>query len=92
MPGVPSAGDVFQVVKDERIAREIADDRARKQRAADLAGPARSRSMILFAKIKEGSVKELALVIKSDVQGSAEALAAGVEKLADRRGQAAGHS
>ena len=82
LPGVPSAGDVFQVVKDERVAREIAEDRARKQRAADLSGSAKVTLDDLFAKIKEGSVKELALVIKSDVQGSAEALTAGVEKLA----------
>jgi translation initiation factor IF-2 len=82
LPGVPSAGDVFQVVKDERVAREIAEDRARKQRVADLSGSAKVTLDDLFAKIKEGSVKELALVIKSDVQGSAEALTAGVEKLA----------
>jgi translation initiation factor IF-2 len=82
LPGVPSAGDVFQVVNDERIAREIAEDRARKQRTADLSGSAKVTLDDLFAKIKEGSVKELALVIKSDVQGSAEALTAGVEKLA----------
>jgi translation initiation factor IF-2 len=82
LPGVPSAGDVFQAVKDERIAREIAEDRARKQRTADLSGSAKVTLDDLFAKIKEGSVKELALVIKSDVQGSAEALTAGVEKLA----------
>jgi translation initiation factor IF-2 len=82
LPGVPSAGDVFQVVKDERIAREIAEDRARKQRTADLSGSAKVTLDDLFAKIKEGSVKELALVIKSDVQGSAEALSSGVEKLA----------
>jgi len=82
LPGVPSAGDVFQVVKDERVAREIAEDRARKQRTADLSGSAKVTLDDLFAKIKEGSVKELALVIKSDVQGSAEALTAGVENLA----------
>ena len=82
LPGVPSAGDVFQVVKDERVAREIAEDRSRKQRVADLSGSAKVTLDDLFAKIKEGSVKELALVIKSDVQGSAEALTAGVEKLA----------
>jgi len=82
LPGVPSAGDVFQVVKDERVAREIAEDRARKQRTADLSGSAKVTLDDLFAKIKEGSVKELALVIKSDVQGSAEALTASVEKLA----------
>ena len=82
LPGVPSAGDVFQVVKDERIAREIAEDRARKQRTADLTVSAKVTLDDLFSKITEGSVKELALVIKSDVQGSAEALTAGVEKLA----------
>jgi len=82
LPGVPSAGDVFQVVKDERVAREIAEDRAHKQRTADLSGSAKVTLDDLFAKIKEGSVKELALVIKSDVQGSAEALTSGVEKLA----------
>ena len=81
LPGVPAAGDVFQVVKDERVAREIADDRARKQRAVELAGPGKMSLDDLFAKIQEGSVKELALVIKADVQGSAEALAAGIEKL-----------
>jgi translation initiation factor IF-2 len=81
LPGVPAAGDVFQVVKDERVAREIAEDRARKQRAAELSGQGKVSLDDLFAKIQEGSVKELALVIKADVQGSAEALAAGVEKL-----------
>lgn len=81
LPGVPSAGDVFQVVSDERVAREIADERARKQRAAELAGPAKVSLDDLFAKIQEGSVKELAIVIKADVQGSSEALAGAVEKL-----------
>jgi translation initiation factor IF-2 len=81
LPGVPSAGDVFQVVSDERVAREIAEERAHKQRAADLAGPAKVSLDDLFAKIQEGSVKELAIVIKADVQGSSEALAGAVEKL-----------
>ncbi len=81
LPGVPSAGDVFQVVSDERVAREIAEQRAQKQRAAELAGPAKVTLDDLFAKIQEGSVKELAIVIKADVQGSSEALAGAVEKL-----------
>jgi translation initiation factor IF-2 len=81
LPGVPSAGDVFQAVKDERIAREIAEDRARKQRAVELAGAGKVSLDDLFAKIQEGSVKELSLVIKADVQGSSEALATAVEKL-----------
>jgi len=81
LPGVPSAGDVFQVVSDERVAREIAAQRAQKQRADELAGPGKVSLDDLFAKIKEGSVKELAIVIKADVQGSSEALAGAVEKL-----------
>lgn len=81
LPGVPSAGDVFQVVSDERVAREIADERAQKARAADLSGQAKVSLDDLFARIKEGSAKELAIVIKADVQGSSEALASAVEKL-----------
>ncbi|MBI3357542.1 MAG: translation initiation factor IF-2, partial [Nitrospirae bacterium] len=81
LPGVPSAGDVFQVVSDERVAREIAEERAQKRRATELAGPAKVSLDDLFTKIQEGSVKELAIVIKADVQGSSEALAGAVEKL-----------
>ena len=81
LPGVPGAGDLFTIVKDERVAREIAQERAMKQRAADLAGPAKVSLDDLFAKIQEGNVKELPIVIKADVQGSAEALASAVEKM-----------
>jgi translation initiation factor IF-2 len=81
LPGAPSAGDVFQVVSDERVAREIAEERAQKRRALELAAPTKVSLDDLFAKIQEGSVKELAIVIKADVQGSSEALAGAVEKL-----------
>ena len=81
LPGVPGAGDLFTIVKDERVAREIAQERAMKQRAADLSGPAKVSLDDLFAKIQEGNVKELPIVIKADVQGSAEALASAVEKM-----------
>ncbi len=82
LPGVPGAGDLFVAVKDERVAREIAEARAQKQRAADInAGPGKVSLDDLFARIKEGDVKELAVVIKADVQGSAEALGSAVEKL-----------
>jgi len=80
--GVPEAGDAFVSVHDERIARQIAEERAHKQRIADLAAAtARVTLDDLYARIKEGDVKELALVIKADVQGSAEALSVAVEKL-----------
>lgn len=81
LPGVPSAGDVFHVVSNERVAREIAEERAQKRRAAELTGPAKVTLDDLFAKIQEGSVKELAIVVKADVQGSSEALVGAVEKL-----------
>ena len=69
------------IVKDERVARDIAEARAQKQRAAELAGSAKVSLDDLFAKIQEGDAKELPIVIKADVQGSAEALAAAVEKM-----------
>lgn len=82
LPGVPAAGDQFVVVADERVAREVAEDRMQKQRSAELAaGAGRVTLDDLYARIKEGDVKELALVIKSDVQGSAEALSDAVQKL-----------
>jgi translation initiation factor IF-2 len=79
---VPGAGDQFVVVKDERVAREIAEERAQKQRAVEVgSAPGKVTLDDLFARIKEGDVKELAVVIKADVQGSAEALGNAVEKL-----------
>jgi translation initiation factor IF-2 len=81
LPSVPSAGDVFHVVSNERLAREIAEERAQKRRAAELTSPTKVSLDDLFAKIQEGSVKELPIVIKADVQGSSEALAGAVEKL-----------
>src|SRR5579884_2806108 len=82
LPGVPAAGDSFVVVADERVAREVAESRLEKQRAAELAAGAGRVSLDdLYARIKEGDVKELAVVIKADVQGSAEALSDAVQKL-----------
>jgi translation initiation factor IF-2 len=84
LPGVPQAGDTFQAVLDERLAREIATARQLKQRTLALA-EIQARKPItledLYAQIKEGAVKELNLVIRGDVQGSVEALRESIEKL-----------
>jgi len=79
--GVPMAGDEFVVTKDERIAREIAESRLEKQRTAG-AAPVRKVTLDdLFAQVTEGTVKDLGIIIRADVQGSAEAIADAVERL-----------
>jgi translation initiation factor IF-2 len=79
--GVPMAGQEFVVAKDERIAREIAESRLAKQRTADMAPVRKVTLDDLFSQVKEGSVKELGIIIRADVQGSAEALADAIERL-----------
>ncbi len=80
--GVPSGGDTFVVVRDERVAREIANQRMQRQRLAEMAKVRRVTLEDLYAKIKEGAVKELKIIIKADVQGSAEAMRESLQKLA----------
>ncbi len=81
MSEVPNAGDVFNVVADERMARELAEQRKAEQKLAANA-PARKISLDdLFAQIQEGNLKELNVIVKADVQGSAEAVKASLEKL-----------
>ncbi|HET9228377.1 MAG TPA: translation initiation factor IF-2, partial [Thermoanaerobaculia bacterium] len=72
---LPDAGDLLQVVEDESKARGIAEYRQQEQRRRDLA-PAQGRLSLeqLFSRIQEGEVKELAVVLKADVQGSLEVL------------------
>jgi translation initiation factor IF-2 len=79
--GVPMAGQEFVVTKDERIAREIAESRLSKQRSAEMAPVRKVTLDDLFSQVKEGTVKELGIIIRADVQGSAEALADAVERL-----------
>ncbi|HKM43799.1 MAG TPA: translation initiation factor IF-2 [Limnochordia bacterium] len=78
---VPEAGDIFVVVKDEHTARQVASIQREKQRDRDLNRFSRVTLDDLFQRIQEGEVKELNLVIKADVQGSAEAVRASLEKL-----------
>jgi len=81
MLGVPMAGQEFVVTKDERIAREIAESRLAKQRTAEMAPVRKVTLEDLFSQVKEGTVKELGIIIRADVQGSAEPLADAIERL-----------
>jgi translation initiation factor IF-2 len=84
LEGIPSAGDLFQVVKDDRTAKDIVETRLGKARAAGVGGAAAPRKMTLedlYGKMAEGAAKELLIVLKADAQGSAEALRHSLEKL-----------
>ena len=80
---VPAPGDEFNAVVDERMARELVEQR--KQAQKDAAANAMSKVTLdnLFARMQEGQMKELALIVKADVQGSAEALKASLEKISN---------
>ncbi|MBA4370626.1 MAG: translation initiation factor IF-2 [Coriobacteriaceae bacterium] len=78
---VPLAGDEFRVVADERHARRIAEERALKRRLLEHAEKKHVSLDDLFARIAEGELKDLNLVVKADVQGSIEALKDALDKM-----------
>ena len=80
---VPAPGDEFNAVTDERMARELVEQRrqAHKDAAAKMMQKVTLEN--LFAKIGEGEMKELPLIVKADVQGSAEAVKASLEKISN---------
>jgi translation initiation factor IF-2 len=78
---VPEPGDEFNAVREDRIAREIAENRRLKLREEVMARNSSTTLEQLFSQIKEGEIKELNLIIKADVQGSVEALTQSLEKL-----------
>ena len=80
---VPAPGDEFNAVIDERMARELVEQR--KQAQKDAAANAMQKVTLdnLFAKMQEGMMKELPLIVKADVQGSAEAVKASLEKISN---------
>ena len=80
--GVPQAGDEFVVVEDEKQAKQISQHRQLKQRESELIKTSKLTLETLFDSIKEGAVKELNVVLKADVQGSLEAIADALTKLA----------
>ena len=79
----PTPGDEFDAVADERMARQLVEQR--KQAEKDAAAKRASKVTLdnLFAKMQEGEMKELNLIVKADVQGSAEAVKASLEKLSN---------
>ncbi|MDZ4694221.1 MAG: translation initiation factor IF-2 [Deltaproteobacteria bacterium] len=83
LDGVPDAGDTFNVVLDEKLAKQIVDNRRQQKRAREsVASAGRGISLEnILDKIKEGQVKEVKIVLKADVQGSAEAISQALEKL-----------
>jgi translation initiation factor IF-2 len=78
---VPQAGDEFDAVRDDKTAREIAENRKLKLREEVLAKNSSMTLDKLFSQIQEGETKELNLVIKADVQGSVGAMISSLEKL-----------
>ena len=78
---VPEAGDEFNAVKQDKIAKEIAENRKQKLRDEILARNASTTLEQLFSQIQEGEVKDLNLIIKGDVQGSIGAIVSSLEKL-----------
>ncbi|MCL5950115.1 MAG: translation initiation factor IF-2, partial [Chloroflexi bacterium] len=80
---VPSAGQTFQVVADEREARSRAEERELAKRQAELKSTRAVSLNDLFAQFQAGNVKELNLIVKADVQGSLEPVVSSLEKLGD---------
>jgi translation initiation factor IF-2 len=78
--GVPLAGDLFQIVADEKKARQIATLRQQRRREEHIQRTSRVTLEDLYRQIKEGEVKELNVLIKADVQGSAQAVRDTLEK------------
>ncbi|AVB11315.1 translation initiation factor IF-2 [Bacillus velezensis] len=78
---VPQAGDQFLVFKDEKTARSVGEARASKQLEEQRSDKAKLSLDDLFEQIKQGDVKDINLIVKADVQGSAEALTAALQKI-----------
>ncbi len=83
MGEVPSAGDIFNAVADERMARELAEERRITMSANAMPGTKKVSLEDLFSQIQAGEMKTLNLIVKADVQGSAEAVKASLEKISN---------
>ena len=81
MSEVPSAGDTFNAVADERMARELVEDRKTQQKNAAFGTGKKVSLEELFSQIQAGEMKNLNIIVKADVQGSAEAIKSSLEKI-----------
>ena len=92
MAEVPQAGDTFNAVADERMARQLAEERKQAEKDSKVKSLTGSVTLEnLFAQMQEGSMKELNIIVKADVQGSAEAVKASPAEAVQRRGPGEGH-
>ena len=83
MAEVPEAGDTFNAVEDERLARTLVEQRKHEAKQAKFSEYQKVTLDNLFSQIAEGEMKELAIVVKADVQGSVEAVKQSLEKLSN---------
>ena len=83
MSEVPGAGDDFHAVADERMARELVEQRKHDQKMAASSPVGKVSLEDLFSQIKQGEMKDLNIIVKADVQGSAEAVKASLEKISN---------
>ncbi|MGI5883350.1 MAG: translation initiation factor IF-2 [Candidatus Spyradocola sp.] len=80
---VPDAGDILHVTEDEKLARQVAEERRDKIKDSQLKSLQKTTLDDLFNQMQEGEIKDLNLVIKADVQGSVEAVRSSLEKLSN---------
>ena len=78
---VPGAGDIFNAVSDERMARELVSQRKQQYKDSMIGAPKKVSLEDLFAQIQQGEIKDFNIIVKADVQGSAEAVKTSLEKL-----------
>ena len=80
---VPVGGDIFNAVSDERLARELVEQRLTEQKEETFRAQTKVTLDNLFEQMKEGEMKELKIIVKADVQGSVEAVRQSLEKLSN---------
>ena len=81
---VPVAGDILHAVKQDKLTKQVAEERKDKQKADMLKNLSKMSLDDLFSQVSEGKVKDLNIIIKADVQGSVEAVRQALEKLSNK--------